>query len=200
MPPEDRISGPGASLVMAAFTHLNPNGSRFSDGTYGVFHAANDLDTAIAETKYHRQRFMRATAQHRMELDMRVYLVDLGGDLHDLRGQQDTQPLVYHADDYAAGQHLGKTLRRGPGPTVSSMTASAGSGASAPPYSVHPFSRTPGKSGISAMSGTVGKSRRFMRNGNSTITDYPEIPGSASRQAAQLNPRRSVEGLDRALP
>ena len=27
--PADRLVGPGATLVMAAFTHLNPEGSRF---------------------------------------------------------------------------------------------------------------------------------------------------------------------------
>ncbi len=111
VPPGDRISGPGTAVIMAAFTHLNPIGSRFSDGTHGVFCAANDLDTAIAETKHHREQFMSATAQGRMELDMRVYLVDLDGDLHDLRGMQTAQPLVYHNDHYAAGQHLARTLR-----------------------------------------------------------------------------------------
>ena len=112
VPPEDRISGPGTSVIMAAFTHLNPHGSRFSDGTYGAFHAANNLDTAIAETTHHRERFMRATAQPHMELDMRLYLVNLEGGLHDLRGQRAKQPLIYHSDNYAAGQHLGKTLRK----------------------------------------------------------------------------------------
>lgn len=112
VPPEERIAGPVASIVMAAFTHLNPEGSRFSDGTFGVFYAANDLETAIAETKYHRERFMRATDQGRMELDMRVYIVDLAGALHDLRGQKAAFPLVYHNDNYAAGQHLGATLRK----------------------------------------------------------------------------------------
>ena len=111
VPPEDRVSGPGTSVIMAAFTHLNPNGSRFSDGTYGVFYAAIDLETAIAETRHHRERFMRATRQRRMELDMRVYLVDLQGELHDLRGRRTAQPLVYRTDDYSAGQHLGRTLR-----------------------------------------------------------------------------------------
>ena len=107
----DRITGPGTSVIMAAFTHPNPGGSRFSDGTYGVFYAANDLATAIAETKYHRERFMHATAQPRMELDMRVYLVDLAGDLHDLRGQKRANPLVYHSDKYAGGQSLARSLR-----------------------------------------------------------------------------------------
>jgi len=109
--PEDRVSGPGAS-IMAAFTHLNPEGSRFSDGAYGVFYAANDLSTAIAETAHHRERFMRATAQGRMDLDMRVYLVDLDGELHDLRGRRSAYPLVYHNDNYGAGQYLAKTLRK----------------------------------------------------------------------------------------
>lgn len=112
VPAADRISGPGTSIIMAAFTHLNPEGSRFSDGSYGVFYAANDLETAIAETRHHRERFMRATAQPRMELDMRVYLVDLAGDLHDLRGRKTEYPLVYHNDNYAAARHLAKSLRK----------------------------------------------------------------------------------------
>ena len=54
---------------------------------------------------------MHATAQPRMELDMRVYLVDLAGDLHDLRGQKRANPLVYHSDKYAGGQSLARSLR-----------------------------------------------------------------------------------------
>lgn len=42
---------------------------------------------------------------------MRVYLVDLDGNLHDLRGQKTARPLVYLNDDYAAGQNLATTLR-----------------------------------------------------------------------------------------
>lgn len=111
VPPEDRISGPGTSPIMAAFTHLNPEGSRFTDGTFGVYYAANDLKTAIAETRFHRTQFMRATAQARMDMDMRVYNADLDCDLHDLRGGKSDFPLVYLPDNYAAGQHLAKTLR-----------------------------------------------------------------------------------------
>ena len=113
VPEHERISGPGTSVIMAAFTHLNPQGSRFSDGTYGVFYAARDLPTAIAETKHHRELFMRATKQPRMELDMRVYLVDLAGNLHDLRGRKRTHRLVCHEAIYTHGQHLAGTLRAG---------------------------------------------------------------------------------------
>ena len=108
---EDRISGPGTTAIMAAFTHLNPDGSRFSDGSYGVFYAANSLEAAIAETRHHRELFMRATDQERMELDMRVYLVDLVADLHDICGRQADLPLVYHSENYSAGQSLAKSLR-----------------------------------------------------------------------------------------
>jgi len=111
--PEDRVVGPGTSAIMAAFTHPNPAGSRFADGNQGVFYAAADMDTAVVETTHHRERFMRATAQGRMDLDMRVYLADLAADLHDLRGRQDEYPLVYDKENYSAGQHLAAALRKG---------------------------------------------------------------------------------------
>lgn len=111
VPPEDRVSGPGTNAIMAAFTHLNAAGSRFSDGSYGVYYAAGDLDTAIAETVHHRTRFLVATREPRTELDMRVILADLIADAHDLRGLAHEYPEVYQLDDYAAGQALARKLR-----------------------------------------------------------------------------------------
>ena len=72
VPPEERLSGPGASWVMAAFTHLNPNGSRFSDGSYGVYYAARELRTAIRETAYHFGRFAADSADPPRYESMRV--------------------------------------------------------------------------------------------------------------------------------
>ena len=110
IPPEDRLAGPGTSAIMAAFTHLNSDGSRFSDGNYGVYYAGNTLETSIAETRYHREQFMLATDQPPMELDMRVYLTDLDAPLHDIRGLRDALPAIYAADDYSASQALGSRL------------------------------------------------------------------------------------------
>src|SRR3954469_18752967 len=55
VPPDERISGPGSTPIMAAFTHLNPEGSRFSDGTFGVWYCAHELETALAEVRYHQE-------------------------------------------------------------------------------------------------------------------------------------------------
>lgn len=111
VPAAERVSGPGASAIMAAFTHLNPEGSRFTDGGHGVFYCTPDLETAIAETRYHRARFMAATRQAPQHLDMRVYLADLRAELHDIRGRMPEMPLVYHPTAYAAGQELAQRLR-----------------------------------------------------------------------------------------
>ena len=113
VPREERVVGPGAGFVMAAFTHVSPHGSRFSDGTYGVFYAAQREATAIAETKYHRERFLRATDEARREVDMRVRSVTVRAPLHDLRGLRAILPDVYHPDDYTAAQLLGGALRAG---------------------------------------------------------------------------------------
>lgn len=112
IPLQDRISGPGSSMVMAAFTHFNPDGSRFADGTYGVYYAAGRLETAIAETVYHSENFMRATAEKPMELDRRVYLADVDAEFHDIRGRKAELPSIYHREDYSAGRALAGNLRR----------------------------------------------------------------------------------------
>ena len=174
VPPQDRVSGPGTSVIMAAFTHLNPNGSRFSDGAYGVFYTGKDLEVAIAETRHHRERFMRATAQPRMELDMRVYLVDLEGELHDLRGQRAahnrscTTPTATRQAS-SSGKRCATQ-----GPTASPTTAFAGPGANAPPCSGRRCSKTSGRSGTCATPGTARESPPSTRSGNSRATGKPE--------------------------
>ena len=111
VPPEERLFGPGSTCIMAAFTHLNPHGSRFSDGRYGVFYCARSRDTAIAETRYHAARFMAATREPPMRLQMRLYSVDAQGRVADLRAASKTEPRIVAPDDYAYTQSIGRTLR-----------------------------------------------------------------------------------------
>lgn len=114
VPPADRVTGPGASLVMAAFTHLNPEGSRFSDGSYGVYYAAASLGTAIAEVGHHRARFLARTREPEIDLDLRWIQADLEHPLHDVRASalpDGTGAAVHDPSDYGGSQHLGRALR-----------------------------------------------------------------------------------------
>lgn len=113
VPAEDRVFGPGATVIMAPFTHLNPGGSRFADGTFGVFYASASQSTSIAETRFHREQFLRATRQEPIELDMRSYLADVAARFHDIRGLRTQLPQIYDPDSYVSSQQLGRGLRRG---------------------------------------------------------------------------------------
>jgi hypothetical protein len=111
VPVADRVSGPNASIVMAPFTHLAPQGTRFTDGRFGAYYAAESIDTAIAETRFHRENFLRATSQPPIELEMRCYLADVGCELHDLRARRAELRDIYDPASYAASQKLGREIR-----------------------------------------------------------------------------------------
>jgi hypothetical protein len=106
VPPEERLSGPGATPIMAAFTH--PGTSRFSDGSYGVYYAAHDQDTAVAESAWSRTRFLSATSEAPMRIEMRAYLGRCDAKLHDVRGGW---PKVHARDSWTAAQALGAQMR-----------------------------------------------------------------------------------------
>lgn len=107
VPEKDRVVGPGTTPIMAAFTHLNPEGSRFSDGTYGIYYCARTLDTALAEVRHHQERFLRRTGEGPIRLELRLYLSDLDAKLVDVR----KLPEYQRPDDYAPGQRLARGLR-----------------------------------------------------------------------------------------
>ena len=108
VPKERRLSGPGSTPVMAAFTHLNPEGSRFSDGTWGVFYAAHSVATAVEETVYHRERFLAATNEPACEIQMRCYRTRVDSKLHDIRGGW---PQAHDPGSYVASVALARRLR-----------------------------------------------------------------------------------------
>ena len=127
VPAEERITGPGTTPIMAAFTHLNPEGSRFSDGTYGVYYAAREMATAAAETAHHREIFLARTAEAPGEIDMRSYLADIRADLVELRRYGRRKPDLMHPHSYAASQAFARTQRaKGAGGIVYDSVRHAG--------------------------------------------------------------------------
>lgn len=109
VPMADRIAGPGSTAIMAAFTHVNPAGGRFSDATFGVYYCARELETAIAETVHHLVRRLGETREPPQDLDMRVVQAELRATLVTLDAA-DHAPLL-HPDHYAESQAFARRMR-----------------------------------------------------------------------------------------
>ena len=107
VPPERRVGGPGASLVMGAFTHASTERpGRFSDGCYGVWYCGDRFKVALAETAYHFERFMRATAEPPGEADFRELVCGAHGRVAD-----GSDPALLLPEDWRPGQSFGRKVR-----------------------------------------------------------------------------------------
>jgi len=114
LPPERIPFGiRGCSYAVAPFTHVNPQGSRFSDGSFGVLYLADTLETAIAEVKHHQQVYWQNVPQ--LHYERFVFrglkaIFDEGG-----LGDALALPIdhaIYAPDDYSVSQPFGDDVRR----------------------------------------------------------------------------------------
>lgn len=115
VPPGRRVGGPGASWLMAPFTHASPDRpSRFSDGGHGVLYLAQRFETALFETMHHHARFMARTDEAPgWTSQFRELVMELDAVLHDLRGGDAAFAPALDPDDYGPAQALGRALRAG---------------------------------------------------------------------------------------
>jgi RES domain len=108
--PQEWVTGrPMASVVMAAYCHPNPSGTRFAGLERGVWYSARRLETAIAESLYHRGRELREIGVSDARLEMRLYRADFRTTFHDLRGSRSFER-VLDPDTYVASQALAQRL------------------------------------------------------------------------------------------
>lgn len=109
--PTDRVYGAGASWIMAAFTHppVDSRGGRFNRD-FGIYYCAADEAIAIAESSFHRARFLRESRIENTTQEMRVIRAQLGPTrLHDVRHL--VGHAIYDLDDYTTAQQLGYAMR-----------------------------------------------------------------------------------------
>jgi hypothetical protein len=111
IPQEEWVTGrPMCSVVMAAFCHPPPGGSRFSSDERGAWYAARTLTTALAESIFRRTQELREVGAFETRVEMRVYLADFRARFHDVRAHKRSWNSIYDPDDYAAGQALARRL------------------------------------------------------------------------------------------
>ena len=113
VPVARRVSGPGASYLMAPFAHVSPDRqSRFSNGTYGVLYVASQFETALFETIHHHARFMARTGEAPgWTSQFREIILSVHADLHDLRSSDPVHQASLDPNSYAASQALAASLR-----------------------------------------------------------------------------------------
>jgi len=108
---DEKYFGENKSLVYAPFTDFsikNPN--RFSNGSYGVFYCAKELECAIEETKYHTLRFLQSTHENSYKGQHRVLSGALSGYFCDIRNQK--LPKIYSSIDYTDSQIFGAEIKK----------------------------------------------------------------------------------------
>lgn len=102
---------PGCSYATGPFTHVNPEGSRFSDGQYGVLYMGDSIDTAITEVAYHQSRYWQGV--HGLDYDRLVFRglkCKVGAmTIHDAK-TIDFGDAIYDPDSYGASRVFGRKL------------------------------------------------------------------------------------------
>lgn len=103
---------PGCSYAIAPFTHVNPSGSRFSDGSFGVLYLADSMETALAEVRHHQSLYWSNVPALNYERfvfrGLSCSFVDKA--MKDATAIPLTDP-VYDADDYTHARTLGKLIK-----------------------------------------------------------------------------------------
>lgn len=97
-------------VVDYPFERANFARTRFSDGSFGVFYGALELETTIHETAFHWLDFLHSAAgfaERAVTSERRVYRVDLSAMLLDCRAKLDAFPGLVDPVDYTFTNAVG---------------------------------------------------------------------------------------------
>jgi hypothetical protein len=110
LPRDEWVTGPMASVVMAAYCHPGLEGGRFTGPERGAWYAARTRETAIAETVYHRTKELAEVGFFDTRVQMREYLADFDAMFHDVRANEPRWKAVHDPDSHEASKRLGQSL------------------------------------------------------------------------------------------
>lgn len=101
----------GCQYAAASFTHVNPDGSRFSDGSYGVMYIGDTSQTSLAEVMHHQNNYWKNV--HDLHYDRFVFkeIICCFGvsDGLDATALERSDP-IYASDDYGISRQLGMSI------------------------------------------------------------------------------------------
>ena len=100
---------PYASVVNAAFTHAQPEGSRFNGPDRGAWYAAFDIRTSQAEVAFHQSVALAEINRFFDDVSYDDYLAEFNCDFHDLRNASESQNCL-DPNSYVASQKLALEL------------------------------------------------------------------------------------------
>lgn len=99
----------GTNYATAPFTHVNPDGSRFSDGSFGILYLADTIETAIAETRYHQEKYFRnIEGLHYDTIDMRGLQIKFTAELINAVSIDE----LHSPDDYTSSRIFGYKIQK----------------------------------------------------------------------------------------
>jgi RES domain len=112
IPPERRVTGLGASYVMAPLTHVSAERtSRFADGTFGAYYAGDRFEVALFETIHHHSKFMARTSEAPgWTSQFRELIGAIDAKLHDIRPSQ-VFAVCLTPENHIASHNLARALR-----------------------------------------------------------------------------------------
>ena len=115
--PERRVSGVGASAVMAPFTHISIDWQgRFHDGSYGAYYAGDSFETSLFEVAHHRALFFASTNEDAGWIaDQRELVGKIDHELVDIRGAglgDNSYSHLLDADDFKTAQAFALNARK----------------------------------------------------------------------------------------
>jgi RES domain len=107
-------------IINAAFTHAQPNGSRFNSGDRGAWYAGFEFETSQQEVAFHFGEELREIPnwRHPETRAYREYLADFRSTFHDIREDSNHEDCL-NPNSYTASQRLSRELlKRGSGGVI----------------------------------------------------------------------------------
>ncbi len=102
----------GCSYATAPFTHVNPQGSRFSNGSFGVLYLAATMEAALAEIHYHQDKYWSNV--HGLNYERFVFRGLRCSFTEESMKDATSLPMsdpIYDPDDYTYARSLGKAVK-----------------------------------------------------------------------------------------